>query len=92
MPKMQRAENRRNPQILRGLCPVLAHKANQNMAESEGEMSTEEKNLFELALGRIFRIGSRPAQPNDAREFERCKKIIIGIHERTKKNETRKMP
>ena len=50
MPKMQRAENRRNPQILRGLCPVLAHKANQNMAESEGAMSALEKIFLNSRL------------------------------------------
>ncbi len=32
--------------------------------------------LVELALGRIFRLGSRPTQPGDLKEYERCRRII----------------
>lgn len=31
----------------------------------------------ELALGRILRMGSRPTQPGDMAEYERCKAIIM---------------
>lgn len=31
----------------------------------------------ELALGRIFRLGSRPTQPGDIEEYERCRAIIM---------------
>ena len=30
-----------------------------------------------LALGRIFRLGSRPTQPGDIEEYERCRTIIM---------------
>lgn len=40
------------------------------------EMTADERRISELALGRILRLGSRPAQPGDAAEFERCKAII----------------
>lgn len=32
---------------------------------------------FELAFGRILRLGSRPTQPGDVAEYERCRQIII---------------
>lgn len=31
----------------------------------------------ELALGRIFRMGTRPTQPGDVEEYERCRRIIL---------------
>lgn len=31
----------------------------------------------ELALGRILRMGSRPTQPGDVAEYERCRTIIL---------------
>lgn len=33
--------------------------------------------LAALALGRIFRMGSRPTQPGDVEEYERCRAIIM---------------
>ncbi len=39
-------------------------------------MSTDTR-LVELALGRIFRLGSRPTQPGDLEEYERCRRIIV---------------
>lgn len=30
-----------------------------------------------LALGRIFRLASRPTQPGDIAEYERCRAIIM---------------
>lgn len=42
----------------------------------------DEKRLSDLAvtlaLGRIFRLGSRPTQPGDIEEYERCRALIIG--------------
>lgn len=32
--------------------------------------------LVELALGRIFALGSRPTQPGDAEQYEVCRAII----------------
>jgi hypothetical protein len=36
-----------------------------------------QQQAFELALGRILRMGSRPSQPGDVAEYERCRKIIM---------------
>ena len=32
----------------------------------------------ELAIGRLLRVGSRPTQPGDIEEYERCRAIIMG--------------
>jgi len=46
----------------------------------ECELSELEKDTtVKLALGRILRMGSRPTQPGDVQEYERCKGIIIDI-------------
>lgn len=42
-------------------------------------LTGEQKKAFELALGRIFRMGSRPSQPGDVEEYERCRAIIIDM-------------
>jgi hypothetical protein len=31
----------------------------------------------QLAIGRIFRLGSRPEKPGDAADYERCRAIIM---------------
>lgn len=36
-----------------------------------------ERKLVELALGRIFRIMSRPFRPGDIEEYERCRRIVL---------------
>ena len=33
--------------------------------------------IVELALGRIFRMMSRPAQPGDVAEYERCRCLVL---------------
>ena len=35
----------------------------------------------ELALGRILRLASRPEQPGDIEEYERCRSIILNTFE-----------
>lgn len=35
------------------------------------------KPAVRLALGRIFRMGSRPTEPGDIEEYERCRRIIL---------------
>jgi hypothetical protein len=37
----------------------------------------------ELALGRILLLGSRPAQPGDVAEYERCRAIILAELDQT---------
>jgi hypothetical protein len=41
----------------------------------------EEKKIKELALGRILRMASRPSQPGDVEEYERCRAIILDMSE-----------
>lgn len=40
-------------------------------------MDAETKKLVDLAIGRILRMGSRPTQPGDVEEYERCRAIIM---------------
>ena len=35
------------------------------------------EQIVALALGRIFRMGSRPTQPGDVEEYERCRALIL---------------
>ena len=39
------------------------------------------RELAELALGRILRMGSRPTQPGDVADYERCRAIILDYAE-----------
>jgi hypothetical protein len=32
---------------------------------------------MQLALGRLFRLMSRPSQPGDIEQYERCRAIVI---------------
>lgn len=41
----------------------------------------EANTAIELALGRILRMGSRPTEPGDLQEYERCKWIILDAGE-----------
>lgn len=42
-------------------------------------MNDEDSAAFGLAFGRILRMGSRPTQPGDIEEYERCRAIIMGM-------------
>lgn len=42
-------------------------------------MTREENATVQLALGRIFRMASRPTQPGDVAEYERCRGVILDI-------------
>ncbi len=44
-------------------------------------MTQTERQTVNLALGRIFRLGSRPTQPCDVADYERCRSIILNICE-----------
>jgi len=41
--------------------------------------SQEDTKAIELALGRILRLASRPAQPGDVADYERCRKVILDV-------------
>jgi hypothetical protein len=43
--------------------------------------ATDQQKLVELAIGRIFRLGSRPARPGDVEEYERCRAVILDATE-----------
>ena len=42
-------------------------------------MQNTSNAAVEMALGRIFRIMSRPTQPGDVAEYERCRAIILDL-------------
>jgi hypothetical protein len=42
---------------------------------------TEQDKVFQLAMGRIFRLMSRPTQPGDVEEYERCRAIVMSASE-----------
>jgi hypothetical protein len=42
-------------------------------------MTTNKDETIRLALGRIFRLASRPTQDGDVQEYERCRKIIMDL-------------
>jgi len=43
------------------------------------ETKAERDLAFALAMGRILLLGSRPFQPGDVEEYERCRAIIMGL-------------
>ena len=43
-----------------------------------------ERQVIRLAIGRMFRIASRPFQLGDAAEYERCRGIILDLSETPK--------
>lgn len=42
-------------------------------------MMNTEQTTVELAIGKIFRMMSRPTEPGDVAEYERCRAIILDI-------------
>lgn len=40
-----------------------------------------EAQTVNLAIGRIFRMASRPTQAGDVAEYERCRRLILNIIE-----------
>lgn len=38
---------------------------------------SEAKALIDLAIGRIFLLGSRPTQPEDLNDYEKMKRIVL---------------
>jgi hypothetical protein len=38
---------------------------------------SDENRVVELALGRLFRIASRPFEPGDLADYERCRTVIL---------------
>jgi hypothetical protein len=40
-------------------------------------MNATKNPTVELALGRIFGMMSRPSQPGDVAEYERCRAIVL---------------
>ena len=45
--------------------------------EAEAIMQALEAEQVPLAIGRILRLGSRPAQAGDSEDYERCREIIM---------------
>lgn len=42
-------------------------------------MTATETQTVNLALGRIFRMASRPTQEGDVAEYERCRSLILNL-------------
>ncbi len=40
-------------------------------------MARDDATIINLAIGRIFGMASRPAQPGDAAEYQRCRGLIL---------------
>lgn len=41
--------------------------------------AAERSKVFEMAMGRIFLLGSRPFQKGDIEEYERCRAVIMDL-------------
>lgn len=44
-------------------------------------MTATDTQTMQLAIGRIFRLMSRPEQPGDVAEYERCRALILDLSE-----------
>jgi hypothetical protein len=53
----------------------------QAQAQGNDEV-LDDQRVMDLALGRILRMGSRPTQPGDEAEFDRCRNIFMEAAER----------
>lgn len=42
-------------------------------------MTNEDKSTVNLAIGRILRMASRPTQPGDVAEYDRCRALILNL-------------
>lgn len=42
-------------------------------------MTQEQTQTVNLAIGRIFRMASRPEQAGDGAEYQRCRSIILDL-------------
>lgn len=43
------------------------------------KLSDIETKAAELALGRILRLGSRPTQPGDIEQYDKCRNFIMDL-------------
>lgn len=43
--------------------------------------NAERDRIISLALGRIFRLGSRPFQPGDIEQYENARRVIYAAHD-----------
>jgi hypothetical protein len=57
------------------------------------ERDEVKRETVNLAFGRIFRLLSRPAQPGDMAEYERCRGLILDLlGEPAERVESRPLP
>jgi hypothetical protein len=52
----------------------------------DDELDSEERTAVTLAIGRLFRILSRPHRPGDEEQYERCRSVVMA-HVETKSYE-----
>lgn len=43
------------------------------------DLDPMERAAVNLAIGRIFRLASRPTQPGDVEQYEQCRALILDI-------------
>ena len=58
---------------------MLAREHGQGGNMRTDSLTPEERATVELAIGRIFRMGSRPSQPGDEAEYDRCRGIVLDL-------------
>lgn len=57
------------------------------MSKRTEDTPSPERLLVQLALGRIFRLGSRPSQEGDIEQYEEARAIIMQYGEKTNSSE-----
>lgn len=48
-------------------------------ARMVADLTPLESRVVSLAMGRIFRMGSRETQPGDVAEYTRCRDLVLDI-------------
>lgn len=54
------------------------------MTAKKTNYQRNEKHIAELAIGRIFRIMSRPYRDGDVEQYHRCRSIVMEITDQPK--------
>ena len=43
----------------------------------DGSLDDEERTAVTMAIGRLFRVLSRPYEPGDEEQYERCRAVVM---------------
>lgn len=58
-----------------------------NIDRAKGMSEAEKTAAVQMAIGRIFRMGSRPSQPGDVAEYYRCRNLVMDLLEASESND-----